>query len=192
MKKLLTILLFSFLLNGYALAEQPAYVIDKTATAVAPWKVGEIVLKERETYRKFFGVTTKGHYVVQEFYRAGDVKLSDPFRLVEQKHVVIPWDMNLSLDGSFVTYLITGEKWFELTFENGVEQGIATTWYPNGQKEIETPIENGQLNGVAMRWYENGQKKQEGLFLMGEKVGIWLAWDEQGNLINEHDYGSAK
>lgn len=43
MKKLLAILLFAFLFNGYASAEAPAYVIDEAATAAAPWRVGDVV-----------------------------------------------------------------------------------------------------------------------------------------------------
>lgn len=196
MKKLFAVLLFAFLLGGYALAKQPVDVIDEAATTAAPWKVGEIVAEHGNGksggYRRFLGVTTQGHYLVQEFYQEGDVKASDPYRLVYQKDVVNPVILGSSIDGALVGWYITGEKKFEATSENGLEQGPRIVWYPNGQKMAEIPYQDGKPHGQGVLWYENGQKQGEGLFQMGEQVGVWREWDERGNLIEEKDFGSAK
>lgn len=193
MKKLLAMLLFAFLLGGYASAEQSAYVVDEAATAAAPWKVGEVVVEGKgNVYRRFLGVTTQGYYVVQEFYQPEDVKSTDPYWLVDQKDVVVPVMNGSSINGLLVGWHVTGEKKLEVMFENGLIQGFMRAWYPNGQKLFEILYQDGKPQGKAMSWHENGQKREEGSFQMGEKVGIWWAWDERGSLIDEEDYGLVK
>lgn len=85
MKKLLIALFSVLLMAGCASknATMLGYEMDPVATANALWKEGDVIIQTsitlgdnvaREVRRVFLGVTTKGHYVVQEFYNNTDIQ----------------------------------------------------------------------------------------------------------------------
>lgn len=174
MKKLFAVLFCSFVMAGTTFAEELSYEIDPVATAQAPWKVGDRIIKKGECngiefYRKFLGVTQSeltNLALVQDFYLSGE-KLSNPF----------------------LVYVRHAEKHADDSCLNALEGGY-TQWYKDGQKQLQFNVKYGEIEGVLTVWYESGQKKREGSFKNNVKVGIWREWDEKGNLIREDDFGT--
>ena len=103
------------------------------------------------------------------------------------------------------------QKVYQVTYKDGIENGIAISWYENGQKKSKVNYINKNKNGEATKWFENGQrksiqdykddtkhgkkitwyengvKKSEGNYLNGKKVGHWIWWYE--NTQKEEEVG---
>lgn len=143
MKKLFAVLFCSLVIAGYAFADEPSYEIDPVATANAPWKVGEKIIKEgsclgEKNYRKFLGVTQSGLALVQNFYSSGK-KFTNPF--------LIP--------------VRNADKNTEDLCMRGME-GDYTVWYENGQKALECRYKDMEPFGLCRFWDKKGN-------LVGEK-----------------------
>ncbi|MGL4668690.1 MAG: toxin-antitoxin system YwqK family antitoxin, partial [Saezia sp.] len=135
-----------------------SYQIDEQATAQAPWKVGEVIASgymrtsERRPNgeRKFVGITSKGYFVVQDFYLGNGKKLTDPFVIVQQEKVdIINAYKDMPLDGVFVVWYSgdSERKMEEGHYQDGKKQGLWTTWYGNGQKAYEGYYQDGKEQG---------------------------------------------
>ena len=61
-------------------------------------------------------------------------------------------------------------------------------WYKNGRKKTEISYKDGVENGLGIFWYENGQKESEVLFKNGSKDGLAKVWYEQGGLMLQRRY----
>lgn len=161
MKKLLIALSSAFCIVGVHAQEAPSYQIDPAATANAPWKVGEKIVRaepcdDKVCYRVFLGVLVEGYSLIQMFYISGN-KFTDPYKVF--------------INGN--EHIVNGKLIF---------------WYENGQKKMEVFMQLGIKNGPAVSWYENGFKQDEGFFLNGRPIGVWRLWDENGNLTDEADF----
>jgi antitoxin component YwqK of YwqJK toxin-antitoxin module len=203
----------------------PAYELDTTATANAPWKVGEIIPNTRQTmydgnthyvYRKFLGMTTRGYYLVQDFYEKQGQKLSDPYVLIDREDVdreenqrnrvppkidgpYIRWYLNGQKrwegyyvdgkkEGPGVGWSKLGNKWSEGYFKNDLHEGLWTRWYSNGSKKTEEHYINGALNGPYIEWDPQGNKTIEGHYVNGKKEDLWAEWNSAGELIYQGNY----
>ena len=102
-------------------------------------------------------------------------------------------------EGGSPTYVLNGkpftgigyEEWTkdqlasEITYLNGIQDGIAKEWYENGQLKSIDGLKWNRLHGKFQDWYENGQMKREGII----EFGIVLEkkeWDPDGHLIKEY------
>ncbi|NIO76705.1 MAG: ATP-binding cassette domain-containing protein [Armatimonadetes bacterium] len=86
----------------------------------------------------------------------------------------------LRLDGPYVTYYETGEKWAEGYYRNGKLEGLFTNWFKNGQMMNQCVYVNGERHGLFLSWHFNGQKREEGQYSRGVKTGMWTKWDDKG------------
>ena len=84
--------------------------------------------------------------------------------------------------GVAVRKYANGKKMGEVTFKDGKQHGLSTSWHENGQKAEEATFKDG--TGRGTRWYENGQKRGEATFKDGEMISE-KEWDKDGNLIKE-------
>lgn len=75
-----------------------------------------------------------------------------------------------------------GSKGSEISYRDGIEDGLSSSWYPNGMKESETMYTAGRVNGVHREWYENGQLKLEKTIETGYELKM-MQWDETGKLV---------
>jgi antitoxin component YwqK of YwqJK toxin-antitoxin module len=74
-------------------------------------------------------------------------------------------------------------------YQNGIEHGPQTEWYPTGQKHIEGQCEQGGAVGEWREWHPNGQLAEYSLFnKFGELVHL-QRWDESGNLVEDKKSG---
>lgn len=81
---------------AYAKNDTHSFQIDKQVTAQAPWKVGDTIAEGEiplgstdasRVYRKFLGMTSKGYFVVQDFYQESHKKTIDPV-VITQKNML--------------------------------------------------------------------------------------------------------
>lgn len=180
MQKLFAICLCFFILNGCSTTQKRPprddafqYEIDTAATATAPWHVGEIVTQGSvpnngymvDAYRRFWGITTKGYYVVQDFHQNNDAKFTNAYLLMRRIDVSSPnFAVGRQIDGPF--------SW----------------WHPNGQQAIDALFNEGVEDGVWRWWGKNGDLLTEGRWENGHSVGIWKRSNEYGGTY-EQDYG---
>ncbi len=81
-----------------------------------------------------------------------------------------------------------GQKVYQATFVEGVQQGLEQQWFPNGKKKVEIMYENGVPNGVATEWYIDGTKKSQGEYVTGREQGTHTWWYKNGNKDQEITY----
>ena len=100
--------------------------------------------------------------------------------LVDREGVIYLNGSNTPYTGKGFKLHEIGQKAYEVSFKDGKEQGVITTWYANGLKKAESNWENGKKEGLFTEWYENGQKQLEGRFKNGQQEGLLTAWHEDG------------
>jgi len=152
---------------------------------------------------------TEGRFEVQEErYENGSIKRRTEGRV--------------GPDGKFIPhglqtiYAEDGRKLSELTYVNGVRDGLKTSYYPNGQvyaqgryvagredgpwtvwsaegrKLQEFDMDHGAYHGMFREWHLNGQLKYEVEYVKGLKQGTETFWDEQGNVSRKTEYVDGK
>lgn len=187
---------------AYAQTDELRYQIDEKATAQAPWKVGDIIVRDAHYvtgtkwsdwhYRKFLGITGKGYIVVQDFYQGSDKKTIDPIEITQQDLVTdMPCTTSYISDvfnGMWTLWYENGQKAREVLFLDGKKQGIMTSWYESGEKQGEVPFQDGERNGLITLWHKNGEKARELSFQNGKKHGPWIEWHENGQKKYEANY----
>ncbi len=73
----------------------------------------------------------------------------------------------------------------EITFVNGVQEGLTRTWFPSGARQAERNLRRNAFHGPGLEWYESGKIKERTL----HESGITLerdVWDEGGTLISSY------
>jgi len=68
---------------------------------------------------------------------------------------------------SFYTDFLNGKKNFILEFENGLQNGLAISFYNNGDTELVQHFVNDTLNGFAYGYSTNKKIKYKQFFKMG-------------------------
>lgn len=91
-------------------------------------------------------------------------------------------------DGKSILWGEEGSKLKESYLLKGKRHGIEKTWCPNGTLSSETQWVDGGMEGLATYWYCNGQKQSEGQMSENYKAGIWKEWNKDGVQIQEFDY----
>ena len=87
----------------------------------------------------------------------------------------------------FSTYP-NGLKKREVTFVNGLKEGVETIWHENGQKTSEGPYVNGTAEGTHTNWDEHGQKEIEGTVVNGKLAGTVISYAENGTVKDTECY----
>ncbi|HIB33325.1 MAG TPA: hypothetical protein EYO45_09540 [Candidatus Marinimicrobia bacterium] len=77
--------------------------------------------------------------------------------------------------GKWTGWHRNSQKWCEINFKNGKEDGSQRNWYENGQKELEGHYRDGKKVETWVWWYSDGYPMQEGKFLPnGEFEGLYF------------------
>jgi antitoxin component YwqK of YwqJK toxin-antitoxin module len=85
-------------------------------------------------------------------------------------------------------YTTAGTKKWEVTYLDGVFNGLMVSYYPNGQQSIVRSFAQGVLEGSTTMWYPSGTKKYEGSCHNGKPSGTWKFWKEDGSLLKEEQH----
>jgi len=49
----------------------------------------------------------------------------------------------------------------EISYKDGIIDGMRIQWHKNGQKQQESNFKDGKQDGMLTQWHENGQKQLE-------------------------------
>jgi antitoxin component YwqK of YwqJK toxin-antitoxin module len=85
-----------------------------------------------------------------------------------------------------------GQKQGEVSFKDGKQDGLTTSWYTNGQKKTEANYKNGEKNGLNTNWFENGQKEAESNYKDGKEDGLTTVWYTNEQKKSEMNYKDGK
>ena len=84
------------------------------------------------------------------------------------------------------------QKMREVTYKDGKQEGLETTWHENGQKMSEVTYKDGKLEGLETSWHANGQKQSEMTYKDGKEEGLLTAWHANGQKAIEATYKDGK
>ena len=80
----------------------------------------------------------------------------------------------------------------EVSFDDGVYQGILKEYYENGKLKSETNFRDGKINGIVRDYYESGQLLSEANFKDGKADGLRKKYYENGTLESEVSFKDGK
>lgn len=168
----------------------------------APFDLGEVIAEGRDVYREFWGMTPEGYFIVQDFYRVGKIKRTDPFimvNLAEAKTWILDEGTvaqqyealvrsNVGFEGAYVQWHTNGSKAIEGFFENRLPQKQWALWYENGQLMLQEELVDGVRNGLTKGWHDNGKPAGQGMYVDGVRQGEWTVWYGNGVKLQEGLY----
>lgn len=117
--------------------------------------------------------------------------LSEPYRVPDMtkwENEIIP---ATAIDGRFLSFYITGERFSECYFETN--KGFCIRWYQSGGKKSESDYSYGDIIRSVI-WYKNGQVRREWLTCGHYSCSNEKAWAEEriwnldGKLVSYKTY----
>ena len=91
-----------------------------------------------------------------------------------------------------VVWLENGQKWSEVTYKDGKQEGSSTVWHENGQKWSEQTFKKGKREGPTSEWHKNGKKQSEQIYKDGKREGLNTWWHDNGQKGAEYTYKDGK
>lgn len=92
------------------------------------------------------------------------------------------------LNGTAVSYYISGGILAEKPYKDGKLDGVAKTYYKTGKEETVVPYTAGKREGVAKYYYQNGYMQGQGIYIDGRLNGSSRLYDTTGDLVYELTY----
>lgn len=92
------------------------------------------------------------------------------------------------LNGTAVSYYISGGILAEKPYKDGKLDGVAKTYYKTGKEETVVPYTAGKREGVAKYYYQNGYMQGQGIYIGGRLNGSSRLYDTTGDLVYELTY----
>lgn len=101
--------------------------------------------------------------------------------------------LSYSINGQTIIDISKTEKGIkegiEITlFQNKPFTGNATESYPNGNPKFNISFKDGITNGLWQEWYANGKLKFNAYWLNGKGHGLWEYYHENGVIRQEEFY----
>lgn len=89
-----------------------------------------------------------------------------------------------------IAYETAPDGWLrsEMTFVNGMQDGVSRDWFDNGQMDSETYFRKGVPHGLNREWDEQGRLREESMHEFGVRTEL-KQWDEHGHLTNHWKIG---
>ena len=87
--------------------------------------------------------------------------------------------------GLATSHYANGQQATEITYIDGMRDGVETRWYESGVKRFEGRFSKNQLVGVFEEWHPNGRLKSEAIWKDGKRVSI-REWSETGEMIRDN------
>ena len=127
--------------------------------------------------------------------------------------VVTPADTQTVADTGFTgirQYFSQKTLSYQVTFKNGVKQGLMKTFYPGGKTRVtfwyenglrqdtavwffeeggifrKTPFKNDSINGTQIQYYRNGRIRAKMSFVDGLRTGDLEEYHDNGNKITDY------
>ncbi|NQU32149.1 MAG: hypothetical protein HQ521_02845 [Bacteroidetes bacterium] len=74
----------------------------------------------------------------------------------------------------------------------GMLEGVSTSYYPNGEVMSLAPYKNDTLSGYYSEFYSNGQLQEQGWYKNGVKEGDWVSYYHDGTIESKNYYTNGK
>jgi antitoxin component YwqK of YwqJK toxin-antitoxin module len=98
-------------------------------------------------------------------------------------------ELNGKKEGMMTEYYLDGKVRSKRFFKNDQQVGRTEFYFPKGQiKEVQFFNENGVKQGIDSSFYENGKPQMVLGFEEGKKHGYLRKWSPEGQLIYEARY----
>ena len=81
-------------------------------------------------------------------------------KVIYKDGLFVSKDTEIPYSGRVLTVYDNGQKEWEVTYKDGVEDGLVNQWYNNGQKQLEVTFKNKKPDGIFQRWNEDGYLKE--------------------------------
>ena len=95
--------------------------------------------------------------------------------------------------GPWKYYYSNGALSSEETYDdNGLLQGMYTSYFPNGKTKQQRTYKNDTLNGYEASYHDNGQISNQGYNWNGRAYGHWESYHEDGSLKAKNFYVNGK
>ena len=95
-------------------------------------------------------------------------------------------------EGAWTYWWKNGEKKREMSWIDGIPEGMFYSWHDNGQQAEEGNYTDGKRYGDWTWWYKNGYKNYEVNYKANMNNGKWIKWDENGQIVIEAVYKNDK
>ena len=82
-------------------------------------------------------------------------------KVIYKDGLFVSIDNEIPYSGRVLTVYDNGQKEWEVTYKDGIEDGLVNQWYDNGQKQLEVTFKDKKPYGVFMRWNEDGSVKSD-------------------------------
>jgi hypothetical protein len=102
---------------------------------------------------------------------------------------------NKAFSGWLFSNYPNGNRWRQVPYYEGKEEGVMKSWYPNKSIEQERLFVNGKKEGVHKGWWPDGKPKFEYRFENDEHNGTAKEWFNDNKLyrcfryVNGHEEG---
>ena len=82
-------------------------------------------------------------------------------KVIYKDGLFVSIDNEIPYSGRVLTVYDIGQKEWEVTYKDGIEDGLVNQWYDNGQKQLEVTFKDKKPFGVFMKWNEDGSVKND-------------------------------
>jgi antitoxin component YwqK of YwqJK toxin-antitoxin module len=89
-------------------------------------------------------------------------------------------------------YLVTGEKYTEENYVNGVKNGKSIVYYKSGGMQRSVSYKNGLRDGFHITYFENGIKARAKSFKQGIAHGVEIHYFSDGTVWQNYDFENGK
>jgi len=86
-------------------------------------------------------------------------------------------------EGPVKSHYANGEVESEITYSDGIRDGIARYYYPNGVLKEELSYKNGRVEGDVKRYYQNGKLKESFFIEDGRRSGSYISINEDSTKV---------
>jgi len=104
---------------------------------------------------------------VKDYWLTGELQMEGEFTNDTKKE---------SRNGHFIYYSKNGNIDWEVTYKNGLKDGVQKTWYGKDSLDEIKNYRNGKLHGDLISFFENGDTSYIESYKMGNNIGISKDW----------------
>ena len=165
--------------DGVEQGEWHTYYLDGSLRAINFYHKGQLHGKQKEY------TVDQNLALISEFER-GDLKSNQFYNRNGQ--VVQELKFKPAPDTTLITKHYNAEKYYEVSYKNGVKHGPATTYYFDGSVNNKGAFLNGVMHGTWEYFNEDGSPQMVLNYTLGELHGAFTRFHENGQIDDEYFY----
>lgn len=105
----------------------------------------------------------------------------------DQNRLIQEWsEVEGTPHGVWRAWSPNGALIFEVTFNNGQEEGELRMWDETGRLMQSAWFEKGVMHGHFRCWWPNGQIKEDGEYRQGQRIVPYVWYDQDGEVVQTY------